>query len=329
MMDLDAYLAERGGEWHRLEVLASRPKLRSAAEIDELVLLYQRAATHLSALRSRNPDPVVLADLSRLVLAGRAAVTRGSGGLSWRPLADFFAYRLPGALYRTRHWWGTLAVLLVAATAAMIWYLAAHPDALAVFGGEAQIDEVAGKDFVGYYSEYQAQNFALQVWTNNALLTAQCLAAGVLVLPVVYLLWENSLNTGVVGAMMVSRDAGDTLLTYLAPHGLLEITCLFVGAGVGLRIGWSWIAPGPLHTRRQSLVAWAREGMVVAVGLVPALAVAGFLEAFVTPSGLPAGLRVAIGALVWLGFLSYALVWGREANVRHPGGPDRADLPTA
>jgi uncharacterized membrane protein SpoIIM required for sporulation len=329
MMDLDAYLAERGGEWHRLEVLASRPKLVSPAEIDELVVLYQRAATHLSVLRSRSPDPVMLADLSRLVLAGRAAVTRSSGGFSWRPFLDFFAYRLPGALYRTRRWWGTLALLLVGATAVMIWYMGSHPDVLALFAGPGDIDDVVDKSFVGYYSEYQAQNFALQVWTNNALLTAQCLAAGVLVLPVFYLLWSNMLNTAVVGGMMVSRDAGDTFVTYLAPHGLLEITCLFVGAGVGLRIGWSWIAPGPSRTRLQSLAAWVREGMVVAVGLVPALAVAGFLEAFVTPSGLPAPARIGIGAVVWFGFLFYALSWGREANERRPAGPESTDVPTA
>ncbi|WP_239164342.1 stage II sporulation protein M [Actinoplanes palleronii] len=309
MMDLDAYVTERGGEWHRLEVLAERRPL-SPDDADELVMLYQRAATHLSVLRSRNPDPIVLADLSRLVLAGRAAVTRGGSGFSWRPFTGYFAYRLPAALYRTRHWWGTLGVLLVAACAALIWYLSAHPSVLALFSDGDDIQQ----EFVGYYSEYQAQNFALQVWTNNALITAQCLAAGVLILPVLYLLWTNLLNTGVVGAMMVGEDAGDTFLTYLAPHGLLELTCLFIGAGVGLRLGWSWIAPGPLLTRRESLVAWVREGMLIAVGLVPTLAVAGTLEAFVTPSSLPAALRITIGAVVWLAFLAYALLWGKIAD---------------
>ncbi len=220
-------------------------------------------------------------------------------------------------------------MLLVAATAALIWYMASHPDVLSHFVDDEGMDDIVDRSFVGYYSEYQSQNFALQVWTNNALLTAQCLAAGVLVLPVFYLLWSNMLNTALIGGVMVSRDAGDTFLTYLAPHGLLEITCLFVGAGVGLRIGWSWIAPGPLRTRRQSLVAWVREGMVVAVGLVPALAVAGCLEAFVTPSALPAPIRIGIGAVVWLGFLFYALIWGREADERRPTGPDTAELPTA
>src|SRR4051812_14378907 len=54
-VDLDAYVSERRGEWNRLETLARRRKL-SPSEADELVLLYQRAATHLSVVRSHSPD---------------------------------------------------------------------------------------------------------------------------------------------------------------------------------------------------------------------------------------------------------------------------------
>src|SRR5437868_1753362 len=57
-VDLDAYVAEHAGEWRRLEYLSRRRKL-SAAEADELIALYQRAATHLSVIRSRSPDPAL------------------------------------------------------------------------------------------------------------------------------------------------------------------------------------------------------------------------------------------------------------------------------
>src|SRR5688500_8353299 len=57
LVDLDAYVAEHAGEWRRLDNLSGRRRL-TAAEADELVVLYQRAATHLSAIRSRSPDPV-------------------------------------------------------------------------------------------------------------------------------------------------------------------------------------------------------------------------------------------------------------------------------
>ncbi len=325
-MDLDAYVIERAGEWERLEELARRRRL-SAAEADELVLLYQRAGTHLSVLRSRAPDPVVVADLSRQLLAARAAINRGTG-FAWRPVLAFFTRTVPAELYRARHWWITLGVVLVAAATALIWYVCAYPEVAALFLTDAQTAALVERDFVAYYRTYQAQNFAAQVWTNNALVAAQCIAAGVLILPVFYLLGVNLLNTALVGGVLVGAGAGDTFLFHLLPHGLLELTCIFVGAGAGLRIGWAWIAPGATRTRRQALTARARSGMVIAVGLVPVLAVAGVLEAYLTPASLAPVLRLAGGAVIWLLFLGYALVLGRRAD-RRAGEQRGYELPAA
>jgi uncharacterized membrane protein SpoIIM required for sporulation len=307
-VDLDAYVAEHGGEWRRLEVLVARRNL-SPAEVDEMVLLYQRAATHLSIVRSRTPDAVVLADLSRLVLAGRAAINR-SERLSWRPAAAFFVTDLPAALYRTRGWWLTVMVVLVAAAWGLIAYVQQDPAVLEAWFGAHPDQARLVDDFVGYYSEYRAETFFSAVWVNNAMLAAQCLASGVLILPVFYLLGNNLISIAMMGAAMFDAGAGDVYLIYIAPHGFLELTAIFIGGGVGLRIGWSWIAPGPLLSRRASLVHWAKEGMTVAVGLVFILLVSGILEAYVTPSGLPAPVRVGIGAVLWVLFLVYALVWG-------------------
>jgi uncharacterized membrane protein SpoIIM required for sporulation len=313
-VDLDAYVAEHGGEWRRLEVLVARRRL-NPVEVDEMVLLYQRAATHLSIVRSRTPDAVVLADLSRLVLAGRAAINR-SERMSWRPVADFAVFQLPAALYRTRWWWLTVAVLMVGAAWGLIQYVLNDPTVLQDWFGAHPDEAQLVDDFVNYYSEDAAATFFSAVWVNNAMLAAQCLASGVLILPVFYLLGTNLISIGMMGAAMFDAGAGDVFLTYIAPHGFLELTALFIGAGVGLRIGWSWIAPGSLMTRRQSLVHWAKQGMVIAVGLVFVLLVSGVLEAYVTPSGLPAPARVAIGGILWAVFLGYALVWGRVAQSR-------------
>ena len=321
-MDLDAYVAERRGEWHRLEALTRKRRL-TPDEADELVLLYQRAATHLSVIRSRSPDPVLVAGLSRLVLGARAAIT-GGRRFSWQPVARFFTTAFPGELYRTRWWWIGAGVTCLALGVALTLYVAANPQVASLFMTAAQREQLVAEDFVGYYSEYQAQNFAAAVWTNNALLTAQCLASGVLIVPVLYLLGTNLLSIGVTGGVMVGADAGDVFLSYLAPHGLLELTCVFVGAGVGLRIGWGWIAPGPHRTRGEALAERARSGMLVALGLALVLLVAGLLEAYVTPSPLPAAVRVTLGTVVWLAFLGYALGAGAAAD-RRSGSADVPD----
>jgi hypothetical protein len=61
-MDLDAFVTEHGAEWNRLQVLSGKRRRKlSAAEVDELVVLYRRAATHLSVVRSRSADPTLVA----------------------------------------------------------------------------------------------------------------------------------------------------------------------------------------------------------------------------------------------------------------------------
>ncbi|MGI5180955.1 stage II sporulation protein M [Dactylosporangium sp. CA-152071] len=313
-MDLDAYVAEHSAEWRRLDELARRRRV-SAAEADELVALYQRAATHLSAVRSRSPDPALVAHLSRLVLAARNAIT-GAPAFSWRTVGRFFTETFPLAVYRAWPWWSAVATVFSLVTFGIMAYVVANPEVADLFMDDATITKMVQSEFVGYYSEFQAQNSTLRVWTNNAVLTAECLAGGVLLLPVLIVLFNNALNIGLTGGVMITYGRGDVFFGLIMPHGLLELTAVFVGAGVGLRIGWAWIVPGPLRTRGRALVAAAREGMLVALGLVVVLLVSGVLEGFLTPSELPMLVKDAIGAVVWLGFLAYVVILGRAAELR-------------
>ena len=316
-MDLDAYVAEHGPQWRRLEQLVRARRL-TVAEVDELVALYQRTATHLSAVRSRSPDPALVARLSRLVLAARARLTRGRG-FSWARVGRFFSVGFPRAVFQAAPWWAAVAVAFCTLTGFLMWWVAGNPDSARLLIGDQAAAELAESSFAGYYTRYAAPNFAAQLWAHNAWLAAQCLAAGVLVVPVLYLLWVNALNLGVTGGVMISYDRADVFFGLVTPHGLLELTGVFIAAGVGLRIGGAWIAP-PAHLTRGRAVAEAGlSGVLVALGLVLLFAVAGLIEAFVTPAPLPTWLRVAIGFAAWLAFLGYVLILGS----RHPADPAR------
>ncbi|MEV0605202.1 stage II sporulation protein M [Polymorphospora rubra] len=310
-VDLDAYVAEHEGEWRRLEQL-SRGRRLSAAEADELVALYQRAATHLSVVRSRSPDPALVARLSRLVLTARAKVTGGST-FTWRDVGRFFTVGFPLAAYRAWPWWSGVAVAFSGLTAFIMWWVAGHPESAEAFVGEEAARELADSGFAAYYTEFTAPTFAFQLWTHNAWLAAQCLAAGILVVPTVWLLWVNALNIGAVGGVMIDHGRADVFFGLITPHGLLELTGVFVAAGVGLRIGWAWIAPPVDVGRGRALGEAARSGMLVALGLVGVFAVSGLIEAFVTPAPLPTVFRIGVGALVWGAFLVYVLHFGSRA----------------
>ena len=309
-MDLDAYVRTHQASWQRLETL-SRRRPRSGAEADELVDLYQEVATNLSVIRSSAPDPGVVAYLSGLLAHARtrAAGTRTSG---WSGVADFFVRRFPAALYRTRRWWWSVMLVSYAIAAAVIWWLLRHPQVEQTMLDPHEVEQLVNNDFENYYSESAASHFAAQVWTNNVWVAAVCIAFGVLAVPVVLMLWANVLNLAVIGSIMIRHDRGSLFFGLILPHGLLELTAVFVAAGVGLRVFWSWVAPGH-RSRAQSLAAEGRSAGGVAIGLVTVLLVSGIIEAFVTPSGLPTWARIAIGVLAEVLFLGYVYGPGRRA----------------
>jgi uncharacterized membrane protein SpoIIM required for sporulation len=309
-VDVDAFVAAHAARWARLDQLARRRRL-SGDEADELVDGYQEVATHLSVLRSSAPDAALVAYLSSVLARARTRTT-GTRPTSWRDVGTFLAATFPAALYRTRRWWLTTLAANVVVAAVMTAWLVRHPGVQSALVPPAEADKLVNDDFAGYYSHFTASHFAAQVWTNNAWVAALCIALGVFGLPVVYLLLQNVLNLAVVGSLMIAHHRGALFFGLILPHGLLELTAVFVAAGVGLRLCWSWVEPGR-RTRGQSVAHEGRTAAAIALGLVLVLLVSGVIEAFVTPSGLPTWGRIGIGALAEVGFLAYVFGPGRRA----------------
>jgi uncharacterized membrane protein SpoIIM required for sporulation len=319
-LDLDAYVTEHAAEWNRLSYLAGRSKRKmSPQEVDELVMLYRRAATHLSVVRSRSGDPTLVAWLSRVVLQARGAVSP-SAGFSGAALRRFFEISFPTEVYRMGRWaLGAAAGFLGFSAIVGILVALDSSIALSVMSPE-EIESLVNNDFEAYYSQYPPQNFASVVWLNNTLVSALCLAGGIIILPTLYVMWTNALNLGVVGGVMVDYGRADVFFGLITIHGLLELTCIFIAAGAGLRVGWAWIAPGPFLTRTQALAQAGRQATVVALGLGVALGVSGIVEAFITPAPIPILMRLAVGASVWVAFVAYIVLVGGSALRRGETG---------
>lgn len=326
-MDVDVFVTAHQGEWRRLEALTARSGRLTGAEADELVALYQRTATHLSTIRSATPDPVLLARLSALVANARHAVV-GSHTFGWRDLGRFFTEVLPATFYLAWRWWVPVGVLFCLVSAVMGWWVASDSEVRAAIGTPELIREMTreGGAYEAYYSSHPAAAFASQVWTNNARVAALTLLSGVLLgIPVVPLLWTNAENLGVGLGLMTSAGRLDVFLGLVVPHGLLELTAIFVAAGAGLRLGWTVIDPGP-RRRLDALAQEGRAAAATAAGLTVVLLVAGAIEGFVTPSQLPTWARIAIGVLAEALFLAYVFGLGRRAVRAGETGDVSAEL---
>lgn len=329
-MDLDVFVSAHRAEWDRLDELLRRRRRLTGEQADELVALYQRTATHLSQLQSSAPDPALTGRLTSLVARARSAVT-GPRTAGWRDAAQFFTAGFPAAVYRSRHWWVPTALLSVVVAALLGWWVGTHPDVRSAIAAPDELRELTrpGGQYESYYSSHPAASFAAQVWTNNAQATAVCLAFGAFLgLPVLWVLFQNMLNLGLGLGLMQSAGRLDTFLGLLLPHGLLELTAVFVAAGTGLRLGWTVIDPGP-RSRRTALGEEGRAAIGMAIGLAAVLFVSGVIEAFVTPSGLPTWARITIGVAAELAFLAYVYGVGRKAaRAGETGDIAAADRPS-
>jgi uncharacterized membrane protein SpoIIM required for sporulation len=311
-VDVDAFVAAHSGEWQRLDDLVRRRRRLSGAEVDELVRLYQRTATHLSAAQAAAHDPVLVAKLSARLARARSAVT-GAHASSWKDAGRFALVSFPAAAYRARWWWvgtaaGSLGVALV-----LGWWIARSPGVQTSLLPPAEIKDLVNRDFQSYYSQYAASSFAAHVWTNNAWVAAQSLIFGILLgLPTLYVLFANAANLGVVGGLMIGHGKAALFFGLILPHGMLELSAVFLAAAAGLRLGWCIIDPGP-RTRTTALAEEGRTTITIALGLIVVLLVSGVIEAFVTPSPLPTWARILIGVAAETAFLAYVVVFGRRA----------------
>lgn len=327
-MDIDAFVIRRAPHWNRLDRLARRRNL-TVAEVDELLALHQATATDLSKVRSALPDTELVGRLSATLALSRSALTAPRAA-SWHAITSFFGTKLPAAIYRSRWWWGSTAILALLASLLLGWWLVTHPDARNALIPSPEVQQLTqpGGDFETYYTSAPARDFAAQVWTNNFFLALETLFSGVLLgIPVLFILWQNVANLGVDGGYMVAAGRGDVFFTLITPHGLLEMTSLFIAAGVGLRLGWTLVDPGP-RTRLAALEHEGRTAAVVGIGMILTLLCTGAIEAFVTPSSLPASARIGIGIAVETLFLLYVFVVGRRAYRRGEAGDvDAVDRP--
>lgn len=307
---MDAYSAVNADKWSRLHRLAHKRRL-TGEETDELLRLYQSTSAHLSLIRSVAPESGLSAALSATLAQARMRFT-GARSNVMADLARFFASALPAALFRLR--WLTVAcgaAFALVGGAYALW-IGTSPEALRAVASEDAVRQYVEGGFINYYSENPAASFAGAVWTNNAWISAQAVALGITGIWVPMILFTNAQGVGIAAGVFAAVGQQDVFYSYILPHGLMELTAVFVACAAGLKIFWAVVAPGP-RTRGQSVAREGRSLVTVALGLVPVLFASGLVEAFVTPSLLPVWAKVGIGGAVLGAFWVYVLTWGRRA----------------
>ena len=314
-MNIDGFIAAHRDDWRRLDDLiaaADRRGRMRATDIDDLVRHYERVSTHLSLARTRFGDHALVADLSRRVGRARALIY-GSRTGTWRDATRFVTHEFPGAVWESRYAVLVSFLLFIVPAATLAIWLASSPAALDIAAPAALREEYVERDFAEYYTSQPSVQFASLVTTNNIRVSILAFAGGVvLCVPTVFVMMFNGASGGAAAGLFAAAGHMPRFWGLILPHGLLELTAVFIAGGAGLRLGWTLIDPGD-RPRATGLAAEGRRAVVIVVGLVAAFVVAGVIEGFVTGSALPTWARVGVGVAVEAAFLGYLLLRGPAA----------------
>src|SRR6266508_1237769 len=315
-MDIDQYIASNAPVWDRLGQLTVRAQRGAgrlnAAELEELVQLYQRVATHLSFARTRYRDPALTAKLSGLV-ARSGAVVYGARPRTVRAIGRFFAVTFPAAVWHVRWFIVVAAVVSILPAVGFGVWLANSPAAVEASAPAAVREAYVNHDFEAYYSSAPASEFATSVFANNVQVAFVAFALGILLcVGTAYVLIGNGAGLGVALGLFAAVGQQPKFWGLILPHGMLELTSVFIAGAAGLRLGWTLIDPGD-RPRTRALAEEGRRTVVIVIGLILAFGVAGAIEGFVTGRPWPTALRIGIGALAEAAFLTYVVVLGRRA----------------
>jgi uncharacterized membrane protein SpoIIM required for sporulation len=312
-VNVDAFVAARRSRWSELEaraatLTAGRLRRLEPTDLERLANLYRHAAGDLAIARRDFPDHPVTEYLNGLcgrvhVLLHRGREPRVQGGL------QFFLTGAP-RLFRANvgYFAAALACLLAGVLAGWLAY-DLRPDLRTLLVPDSLFDQMAqGAPSVTMPQPLLA---APSIFVHNIEVAAVVFVAGILLgLPTAYLLLLNGWTLGTLGAAVHGGGYDFAFWSLIAAHGVLELSIIVIAGAAGLRLGDAILRPG-LRRRVDSIAAAGHDVVGLFLATAVLLVVAGCLEAFVSPSGLPGGLKVGIGLAVGATFYAWLLLAGR------------------
>lgn len=304
----ERFVARKQEAWEDFRRIASRIEragLRALAapEIPAFAARYREVTADLARARTYGVSPEVVAYLERLVAAGHNALYRAPTGRRLA-VARYIFREFPASVVES--WRYVLVAFLLFAIPAGVGYaiLRDQPDlaqeiAPAVMVSRAEQAAEREARGVGYAQAENEDRPVLASWiiTNNIMVCLSAFAGGLVagLLTVVSLVY-NGLLLGVGFGVFANYHAAAYLATFIAGHGVLELTAIFISGGAGFRLARALIAPGDL-TRRDALVVQGAIAVRMIGAVVCMLALAGTIEGLLSASDAPPAFKFGISAL--------------------------------
>ncbi len=313
-----SWLQKRRPHWSRIDELLARSgrggvRALTHTELQELALLYRQTASDLATIRedasSRNLAHYLNQLLGRahnLIYMGRRSKPVG--------LIKFYRETFPQIFHETLPYTIAATAIFFATAAAGLMVTLVDPGFSRYFLGPAMIDTIEKQRMWTHSIVSLKPLESSHIMTNNLSVSLTTFALGVTAgLGTVFMLAFNGLLFGVVSGACWRAGMIGQLMSFVAPHGVIELPAIFIAGGAGLLLAKGMLFPGTLP-RRASLAAEGSRAVRLVLGIIPMLIVAGTIEGFVSPTDLAPRWKYTLAAGMFLLLLLYVMRKGPKSS---------------
>jgi uncharacterized membrane protein SpoIIM required for sporulation len=312
-----SWLQKRRPYWARIDELLARSgrsgvRALTHTELQELALLYRQTASDLATIRedasSRNLAHYLNQLLGRthnLIYMGRRSKPAG--------IIKFYRETFPQIFHETLPYTITATAIFVATAAAGLMLALVDPGFPRYVLGPAMMDTIEKQQMWTHSIVTVKPTESSAIMTNNLSVSLTTFALGITGgIGTVLMLALNGLLFGVVSGACWRAGMIGQLVSFVAPHGVIELPAIFIAGGAGLMLAKGLLFPGTLP-RRASLAFEGGRAIRLVLGIVPMLIVAGTIEGFVSPTDLAPRWKFTLAAGMFTLLLLYVMRKGPKS----------------
>lgn len=305
---LITWLRARHQRWRQLAsvLVAARHRRRDeVAQVRELLQGLRSLARDVSLARTIAPHHPLTRQIEDLLVQGHEFISHPPQRLTAQ-LAKLLRQDVPQMIASLRvQLWVVMSLFMLCVVAGWI-LVATFPEMAGLFASEAMINHVQHGELwtTGIFNVTPSSWASFTIMSNNVTVTLFAFALGALYgVGTFYLICLNGLMLGGVFALSVQYGLGMALLSFIVPHGVVELSVIFVAGAAGMRLGEALTHPGVngrIASFRQAVADGAILLPVCAVFLVGAAVIEGYISPDPNvhwPQRLVIG--VGYGALLW------------------------------
>lgn len=306
-MTVELFIKKNSGAWAALEetdaiIRKKGFKVLSSKDVKKFLHLFRQCSHHLAYARTHYAGSSTEAYLNSLIAKCHSQMYAVKK-LPLRDVARYLSFGFP-KLLKDCKWFvaGSFGFFLAGFLLSLVMVLLDDASA-SLFVPQQLTDGIRDGNMGAGAWNYPLMSSYIMV--NNISVSLRAFVFGItLGLGTIYVLFANGAMLGALTGLVYIYSRPLDFWALILPHGIIELTAIFISGAAGLIIARSILLPGD-YSRKHSLVLGAKKAISLVAGVVLLLVIAGIIEGFFTPLDIAGQWKLLFALITFIGLSAY------------------------